>query len=179
MRYILLCLVLIAGPLFAQDRQGRDTPGEWIITYHKSFGLWDSFCDERITGDVLEQRCYVRYVDVFSQKPDFAAQFFFLTLEGLEFGIERGTRFNEDGFKIVKDDQTIWVNTNPSCLRGKDCTFAGPAAAELLDLMRQGDALRFTFTDRNGLQQDLTWDLTAIEQILANYRAQSILRGLI
>ena len=39
-------------------------------------------CDERKTGDLLEQRCYLRYVDVFSPRPNFGAIFAFVTADG-------------------------------------------------------------------------------------------------
>ncbi len=44
-----LALGLAALPAPAQDRAGNDTPGDWVVTHHAHFGLWDSVCDE-LTG---------------------------------------------------------------------------------------------------------------------------------
>jgi len=110
---LLLSALCISSAATAQDRAGNDTPGEWKPTHHEITDLWDSVCDERTTGTLIEERCYIRYVDVFSDRPNFAAQFVFITpdQDGLkvEFGIERRTQFADDGFKILSNGQPIWT----------------------------------------------------------------------
>ena len=78
MRILCLVLALAAVPATAQDRAGNDTPGDWRVTHHAHFGLWDSVCDERdgLNGAAPERRCYVRYVDVFSPNPKLAGSSF-------------------------------------------------------------------------------------------------------
>ncbi|MEM6636187.1 MAG: hypothetical protein AAF667_09870 [Pseudomonadota bacterium] len=173
---------LVPVAALPQDRQGRDTPGEWVVTHYKPFGLWDSICDERTTGDLLEERCYLRYVEVFSPRPNFAAQFIFITPAGsseiVEFGLERGTRFSDGGFRIEADDRTVWRNDRRSCLRGRDCTFEGPEAAALLGAMAGATRFIFDFTDRHGTPQVLNWDLTQFGAALDDYRAAADARGL-
>lgn len=183
LRWLPLLLALAATPLTAQDRAGRNTPGEWVVTHHQPFGLWDSFCDMRQTDGVTEERCYLRYVDVFSPKPKFAAMFLFVTpvdgVSEVEFGIERGTRFDEGGFRIERDGTPIWVNESFACLRLRACTYKRDDAQALLGHMASGEALRFTFTDRHGTDRDLTWSLTRFAEALDDYRGEAAARGLL
>lgn len=176
---IIIALLLTALPAFAQDRDGNDTPGEWKVTHHKPFGLWDSFCDERKTGDSLEERCYLRYVDVFSPRPNFGAMFAFITPDGrIEFGIETGTAFKKDGFALIKDGTPIWTLTGRPCLFGGTCTFEGEEATALTTHMRNADSFRFDFIDRHETEQSLTWDMTRYSKALDDMLAAAATRGL-
>jgi len=178
MRLLLAALLLIATQAAAQDRSGRDTPGEWVVDHHQSFGLWDSMCDNRTSGDTSEARCYLRYVDVFSPRPKFAAQFLFLTPgPNIDFGVERGTRFLDSGFRIEQDGTEIWSTDRKTCLRGRECTFDATDAETLLQAMRQGDSFAFDFTDRHGQPQSLRWDLTPFAAAYDDFRAQTEQRG--
>ena len=179
MRALIALLILLAAPLAAQDRAGRDTPGEWVVTHHQPFGLWDSFCDERTTDDVTEERCYLRYVDVFSPPPKFAAIFVFITPQGGDFGLERGTRLVEGGFRAETAGEVTWSTTRRGCLRGGACNFADDEADALYAALSKGGELRLTFTDNHGQAQDLTWDLTPFAEALADYRANAATRGLL
>ena len=174
-----LTVATLAAPVIAQDRDGNDTPGEWVITHHKPYGLWDSFCDERRTGDLLEERCYLRYVDVFSPRPNFGALFVFVTPDGVEIGLERGTRFEEDGMRIETDGAMTWVENRRSCRRGGECVLEERDAQAFLDAASAGGALRFTFIDRHGAAQDLSWDLSQMEDALTDYRANAADRNLL
>ncbi|MGX9349909.1 hypothetical protein ACS3QZ_01780 [Shimia sp. W99] len=182
MRWI-LPILLAATPLTAQDRQGNDTPGDWIVTHFATFGLWSSICDERIEDGTLRQRCYIRWVDVYSPRPDFAAQFLFITPEtdgpSVEFGIEPGTFFAPDGFRITHTpDDVIWSTTRGGCLTGLSCVFSGPEVEPLLSAMQTGTAFRFTFTDRHGRAQDLTWPLIGFDAAFSDFETQSRSRNL-
>ncbi|MFZ1727794.1 MAG: hypothetical protein WAU13_14185, partial [Albidovulum sp.] len=107
MRCIALLLYILAQPALAQDAEGNNTPGDWRVTHTAHFGLWDSVCDERGPAEALQKRCYIRYVDVFSPRPDFAAHFAFVTPApngvAIEYGSEAGTRFVRGGLRIEKD----------------------------------------------------------------------------
>ncbi len=174
-----LALLMIATTASAQDRAGRDTPGEWKITHHKPFGLWDSMCDERQTGDVTEERCYLRYVDVFSPRPNFAAMFAFITPDNrVEFGIEKGTTFSESGFRLEKDGAAIWAFGKDRCLSGGTCSFTGDAATALKAQMRAADRFVFDFVDRHGQARVLEWDMTRFSDALAVTDEQAHARGL-
>jgi len=179
-----LALLLAAPPALAQDIDGTDTPSNWKVTQYETFGLWNSICDERPEHGALKKRCYIRWVDVFSPAPDFAAQFLFVTPEpdGLQvdFGIEPGTFFAPDGFRITDSSGAVtWSTSRGGCLTGLACTFSGDEAAPLLSAMRYGDAFRFTFTDRHGAPRDLTWPLAGFAASLADFTAESRARNLL
>ncbi|WP_253762723.1 hypothetical protein [Ruegeria sp. HKCCD4884] len=182
MRWIMIFLVS-ALPALAQDLEGNDTAGNWRVTHHEIFGIWNSICDEREEHGALKQRCYIRRAEVFSLRPKFAAQFVFITpeVEGfkVEFGMEPGTLFNPSGFRIDKGNETIWRTRRPGCLTGLGCTFEDQRAEDLLDAMLAGDAYRFVFRDRHGQPQDLTWPLETFGTAWADFKTQSRLRNLL
>ncbi|PSL19608.1 hypothetical protein [Shimia abyssi] len=185
MRWLLplLLSVPLAVPLSAQDREGNDTPGEWVVTHFEPFGIWTSICDERPDNGALSQRCYIRWVDVFSRAPKFAGQFVFITPEPngpkVDFGMEPGTIYDPDGFRITSaDDTIIWSTQRGGCLTGLACTFSGDDATPLVDAMQTGDAFRFTFTDRHGAPRNLTWPLKGFAPAYEDFVAQSDKRNL-
>jgi len=176
---ILLAILLTATTAFAQDRAGNDTPGEWRITHHQAYGLWDTMCDERVTGAQTEQRCYLRYVDVFSPRPNFAAQFAFITPDNrIEFGIENGTAFRKDGFRLEQNGATVWSFRNDPCLFGGSCAFTDEPAAELLAQMNAADRFIFDFVDRHGMPTVLDWDMTRFSEAHRDMLDQAAQRGL-
>lgn len=177
-----LCACLFALPALAQDQDGNDTAGNWRVTHFEKFGIYLSSCDERMEGEALKQRCYLRYVDIFSAKPKFAAQFMFVTngADGpeVEFGLEAGTLFGANGFRIETAGDVAWRTRRIGCLTGLSCSFDGSAAADLLTAMENGDAFRFTFRDSHGQPQDLSWPLAGFDDALNDFHQQSQLRGL-
>lgn len=178
----LVSCLLLAGAAGAQDRAGNDTPGDWVVTHHARFGLWDSVCDERPVDSSMQRRCYIRYVDVFSPRPEFAAHFVFVTPEDggvrIEYGSEAGTRFAPDGQWIETDGTRTWRAERLACLTGGSCVYSGPAAAELYAALKAGGQWRFHFSDRHGHLQDLTWDLTPFADAAADFEAEAAARGL-
>lgn len=180
---ILFILLATALPGLAQDLSGNDTAGNWRVTHFKTFGIWTSSCDERMEHGVLRQRCYIRHVDVFSPSPDFAAQFLFVLAEdgreSVDFGMEPGTLFNPNGFRIEAKDTVTWRTRRPGCLTGLRCRFDDAAAAELLMAMTGGDQMRFVFVDRHGAPRDLSWPLAGFNAAMDDFRDQSRARGLL
>lgn len=181
--YVLfLFTALLAAPAMAQDLQGNDTAGNWKVRHFETFGIWNSICDEREEHGSLVQRCYLRYVDVFSPAPNFAAQFLFVTPEGVgaqvEFGLEPGTLFSPNGFRIDQNGETTWRTRRPGCLTGLSCDFEGDRATDLLQAMAAGGDMRFVFIDRHGKAQDLSWPLKGFDAALADFYAQSKARDL-
>lgn len=174
---------LLAAPAVAQDLQGNDTPGNWRVRHFETFGIWNSMCDEREENGDLVQRCYLRYVDVFSPQPNFAAQFLFVTAEdgaeAVDFGLEAGTFFAPNGFRIDMGGKTSWRTRRPGCLTGLSCTFKDAPAEALLAAMAAGGDMRFEFVDRHGAAQDLTWPLDGFDAALADFRTQSRARALL
>lgn len=176
---LLLCCLLAPLSLFAQDRDGNDRPSDWVVDHYKPFGLWDSACDHRDTDGVREERCYLRYVEVFSPRPKFAAQFIFVTPgPKVEIGLERGTLFPKDGMRIEGDGGALWSTDRILCRTGLSCTFDGDEAKKLLNAMVDGSVFAFDFTDRHGSPRELRWDLTAFSDALADFTREAEARDL-
>ncbi len=180
---LIAALIAAAPPAAAQDRQGNNRPSDWLITHFFVSGIWESMCDERIEDGALRQRCYIRRVDVFSPRPEFAAQFVFITPEpgGLrvEFGVESGTLFDPDGFRIETGDAVSWSTRRGGCLTGLACVFETGDSPPLIKAMSAGGDFRFTFIDRHGNPRDLIWPLDGFGKALSDFRAQSAARGLL
>ncbi len=177
--FLLLCCLLAPLSLTAQDRDGNDTASDWVVDHYKPFGLWDSACDHRTTDGLREERCYLRYVEVFSPRPKFAAQFIFVTPgPEVEIGLERGTRFPKDGIRIENGETTLWSTNRILCRTGLSCTFDGDEAQAMLSAMADGTVFAFDFTDRHGAPRELRWDLTAFGDALADFTKESATRSL-
>ena len=93
--------------------------------------------------------------------------------------MEPGTLFPLNGFRIETMQGDSWRTRRPGCLTGLTCTFTGGDAQTLLDSMGDGGALRFTFRDRHGQAQDLSWPLAEYPAAFADLLAQSDSRGLL
>lgn len=173
-----LCVFAAAGS--AQSRDGADTASDWRVRHYQSYGLWTSACDERDEDGALVQRCYIRWVDVFSPAPDFAALFVFVTADAdgftVDFGTEPGTLFRR--FAIDTGDTSSWSTLWPGCLTGLSCTFTGNAANELLAAMRAGGVFSFDLFDRHGAWQELRWPLDGFDDAMADFLSASDARGL-
>jgi len=179
---IILATQAIAFPIHAQSLSGENRPSNWRVTFQEQFGLYSTFCDEREASGTLEKRCYIRYVDVFSPRPDFGAIFFFITPQGsgnhVDFGLEPGTTFERNGFRIERDGMPLWVNDRVSCHFGFACAFEGDEGASLIALMREEGSFMFEFTDRNGAPQQLNWPLTGFDEAYSTYMRERAARGL-
>ncbi|WP_162651649.1 hypothetical protein [Lentilitoribacter sp. Alg239-R112] len=182
-----LALLLSLNSVLAQDAQGNDTPGDWVVTHYKPFGLWDSVCDQAKRDGSIMKRCYLRYVEVFSPAPKFAAQFLFITpeKEGLkvELGIEKGTLFKGKGLKIINDEKELWSFDPNMCLNFGECVFEGDEAEIFITAMaepyEQSSKLISDFTDRHGAGRLLDWDLSQFSDAVSDFKIQSKQRKLI
>ncbi len=179
---IAIALLLLPLAAVAQDRAGRDTASDWVVKHYKPFGLWDSICDERVERNELKQRCYLRYVDVYSPRPDFLATFAFIHppngVTVVEFGFERGTHFKPEGFRIERDGATTWTLEDP-CLRAAKCELAGDVAADLLEAFSGGGTLVQEFKNRSGKDWRLEWNLEQFGEALTDYQQAASARSLL
>lgn len=177
-----ICLLFLPLTAFAQDRSGNDTASDWIPQHYVSFGLWDSVCDERLENDALKQRCYLRYVEVYSPRPVFLASFAFIFTESgqsvVELGFEKSTRFNETGFRVENDGKTVWAFNDP-CLSTSKCRMTGEKAQSFLSQLSKGDTLVQEFRDRALQSRILSWDLSQFAEALADYREAAEERSLL
>lgn len=165
--------VALATPAMAQDREGNDTPGEWKVTHQEAFGLWESFCDERTTGDELEERCYIRYVDVYSQEP-FAAAFVFITPENIEIALGRA-RAIDQGVHITYGGETVWELGETRC---RPCRLEGDDAETLMNALAGGGTFHLDVDGRAG-EQRLAWDLSEMAAAIEDYRSMARAKGLL
>ncbi|WP_425074030.1 hypothetical protein [Sagittula sp. S175] len=181
--FLPLILALSALPVHAQSLDGEDRASNWRVVHSERFGLWESMCDEREEPAGLHQRCYIRHVDVFSPAPQFGAIFTFVHYDDkaltVEFGIEPGTLFGPNGFRIERGADMTWRTHSPGCLTGVSCTFTGQDAGELVEAMAEGGAFRLGFRDRHGKTQDLTWPLEGFAEAHADLMRNSGARGLL
>jgi hypothetical protein len=170
----------------ATDAEGNDTPGDWVVTHYKPFGLWDTICDEAIRKGKTVERCYIRYVDVFSPAPNFAAQFVFIEPDGqgykVEFGIEPGTTFNGASLTVVDGDNVVWDYDPNECLERGECFLTGDNADRFIQSMAttktQEPMLVSDFNDRHGTDQVLEWGISKFDDALLDFQTQSDKRGL-
>jgi hypothetical protein len=170
----------------ATDAEGNDTPGDWVVTHYKPFGLWDTICDEAIRKGKTVERCYIRYVDVFSPAPNFAAQFVFIEPDGqgykVEFGIEPGTTFNGASLTVVDGDNVVWDYDPNECLERGECYLTEQDAAVFVQAMAttktQEPMLVSDFNDRHGTDQVLEWGISKFDDALLDFQTQSDKRGL-
>lgn len=184
---LLAVLVLSTSPTaFATDAEGNDTPGDWVVTHYKPFGLWDTICDEAIRKGKKVERCYIRYVDVFSPAPKFAAQFVFIEPEGqgykVEFGIEPGTTFNGASLTVNDGEKVVWDYNPNECLERGECILTGQEADIFIQSMAVTSSddpmLVSDFNDRHGTDQVLEWGISKFAAALTDFQTESDKRGL-
>lgn len=178
-----ICL-LLAGSTFAQDLQGRDTASNWRSTHHAFHGIWSSICDEREEYGVLKKRCYIRWVDVYAEEPNFGALFTFVTprentetgLHDVMFGPELGTVFLPGGFVVKNNDDEVWRMTSTRCLFFANCDLNETQSDEILQAMLTGTTLEFSFIDPHLRRFDLKWSLDGFADAFKTYETQWALR---
>ncbi len=170
-----LMVLSTASAAVAQDLDGRDTAGNWRVTEYETHGVWKTICDEREEPSGLHQRCYVRWVDVYTQTPKLGALFAFVTPDGasdrIQFGPEPGSVFLPGGFQIRRGDDIVWVQDDRQCLLWAQCDFDAESSSAVLREMRAGGVLELRFEDRSGARYALRWPLDAFSAAFDSYRA--------
>ena len=130
----------------------------------------------------LKQRCYLRYVEVYSPRPNFLATFAFVHPRDVstvvDLGFESGTVYGSDGFRIERNGATTWRLLD-GCLQSSNCQIEGEAATNLLSAFSDGSVLIQEFSDRRGVQWRLEWDLSRFREVLTDYRQASAERSLL
>ncbi len=171
--------LLISGAAGAQDLQGRDTAGNWRVTHYSEHGIWNTICDERQEHGTLKKRCYIRWVDVYAEAPEFGALFTFITprdgaggAHDVMFGPEPGTAFVADGFRIDQDGRTVWQMRDRRCLLWADCSLDQEESAAVLQAMQQGGVFRFESAGRHGRRFNLEWPLEGFAEAFETYEQQ-------
>jgi len=174
-----LAVLLLATPALAQNTV-RDW--QWVTDHYKSFGIWVSACDHRDDKGETVRRCYIRHVDVYAQQPRFGAAFVFAqpsedAAPVFEFSFESGTDFAADGFKHMRDGETVWMLDTDTCRRNR-CILKGARSAELIEVLEGGGALQLTFSDRHGRDWARQWDAEGFAAAYKDFKDASAERGL-
>lgn len=147
---------------------------DWRIEHKRIFGGWESVCDTRELADALQQRCYVRFIDRVSPPPIPVILFLVATLDDrLQFGFEKGTRFDQDGIRLERDGRTLWIMEPLPCLTGSGCMFSKASARAILEHMDAADRMRLDFTDPHGISRRLIWDMNDFSEALSDLRSAS------
>ena len=177
-----LCFTL-ANPALAQDADGNDTPGSWAVDHYKTFGIWKSICDSADLKGTHVKRCYLRYVDVYSEDPEFAASFIFVYQEdgktAFQYAYERGTKFEPDGLRVERDGAKAFIVDERCSTTASGCKLRDTkSVTATIEAFSGGGALVQWFTDRHGKQQKLSWSLDGFARAYEDYRVQLAARGL-
>ncbi|MEM6711096.1 MAG: hypothetical protein AAF590_02315 [Pseudomonadota bacterium] len=164
-------------PVSAQEAREPDTAGAWSPTFTARHGLWDVTCDARGQGEAREERCYVRYIDVYSPRPNFGVVFLFLEIEGGAPKISLGREFETDLEATTLRVLPGWERPEGVCLSGP-CEVLGPDALAMAEALAAGGMLEIGFTDmidRNQLRQ---WPSDGFAQALEDVTREAVARGL-
>lgn len=112
-------------------------------------------CDEREEYGTLKQRCYIRWVDVYAERPNFGGLFTFITprenaphgQHDVMFGPELGTVFLPGGFVVTRDGEEIWRMSGAKCLLLADCDLDDEQSDAVLQAILTGTEMAFSFVD--------------------------------
>lgn len=178
-----LCFSLASLPALAQDAQGNDTPGNWVVDHFERYGIWVSSCDWRNLEGKREERCYLRYVDVYSPRPEFGAAFLFVFQKNrkttFQYANERGTVYLNKGLGISRNATRSYYLPE-ICRTTPGCILENPKqVADLLAAFSKGGTLVQTFTGKYGKPHQLKWSLNGFKEALADYEKQSQKRNLL
>ncbi|MEL6167914.1 MAG: hypothetical protein AAFR35_04440 [Pseudomonadota bacterium] len=174
MRFLVLFVFLFSTQAFGQS---EDTAGKWRPTHSERFGGWDSVCDARGEGPTLEERCYLRYVDVYASRPKFGALFAFVEPgPEISIGLEFGTAFGPGTIRV--SGGLPWTLPPTSCRGDTACKLTGADADAALLSMEKSTEIMFNFTDSNDRPQTRSWSLSGFADAMADFRRVSASRGL-
>ena len=154
------------------------------IAYHKTYdGWWDVACDSESDGS--NGRCYVQYVDVYSQRPDFRAamvQIVYVKDDAgqsqprLTFMLERDLDASAVSLDVKQGD-TVAERFKLTGCSGSECVIEGPAAAKMLEAFRTGEQLAIGLPESGERPKTLSWPLQNAALFLDDFAAQRAERG--
>ena len=167
---ILLCS--LAAPAAAQD-----TAGAWAPTFTSRHSGWDVTCDARGDGREREERCYLRYVDVYAPRPNFGALFLFLEIRDGAPRLSLGREFETDLEASLLRVADGWDRPEGLCTGGP-CAFEGATAEAFIDAMRAGGTLEIGFTDATGMDRLRRWSSDGFAKAVEDVLREADARGL-
>ena len=171
-----LLLLAIAGCFAINPASADVNPWAWKVNYTGTHGIWKTICDEQNVEEEQLNRCYVRWVDVFSERPKFGALYVFITPENngfaVDFSVEPGTTIVKDGFAIVDGEQPIWKMERSSCLVHSDCKIRPDEMQSFFSAAERGEKIAFSLIDRYEQQFELNWSLDGFNEAMADLKKQ-------
>lgn len=178
---IIIACVIAGGSFWAfKFSKPAINPWAWEVTYSQSHGIWNVICDTQMINQQQLDRCYLRWVDVYAQRPKFGALFIFIVADvdklSVELHPEPGTTFTSTGFQITDDQQATWQMSRSDCLIKANCKLYPKEIPTFLQAAKQGQVMTFSFTDKYTRQYDLAWPLEGFAEAITDLSAQAELR---
>ncbi|MEM6382607.1 MAG: hypothetical protein AAF739_08040 [Pseudomonadota bacterium] len=175
-------LVRTAGIAFvcfvsATSALSQDTAGSWAPTFTARHSGWDVTCDKRGEDASLEERCFMRYVDAYSPRPNFGVVFFFLQYQNGAPAISMGREFQTN---LVASSLRVtpgWERP-PGVCAGGPCEIEGVDAETMVSALAEGGSLEIGFTDSQGTEQLRLWPSEGFAAALADITREADARGL-
>ncbi|MEM1287361.1 MAG: hypothetical protein AAGH60_03315 [Pseudomonadota bacterium] len=172
-----LILAVLTGLLSPASALAQDTAGSWAPTFTARHGGWDVTCDKRGEGEALEERCFVRYIDAYSPRPNFGVVFLFLQIEGGAPMISLGREFETDLVASTLRVDPGWERSEGVCDEGT-CEISGEDAVEFTDAVRAGGSIEIGFTDSQDNPQLRRWPADGFTEAFAEIEREAAARGL-
>ena len=157
--------------------RAQDTAGSWTPTFTSRHMGWDVTCDAKTTGDLREERCYIRYIDAYSPRPNFGVLFMFIEIEGGIPAVSLGREFETDLVATTLRVRPGWTRPEGLCTGGA-CTVTGDTAVALIDAMRSGGVLETGFVDATGADQLRQWASDGFDAAFTDLKREAAARGL-
>ncbi|MEM9971909.1 MAG: hypothetical protein AAF762_12530 [Pseudomonadota bacterium] len=167
-----MLLALTAYPVAAQD-----TAGAWAPTFTARHGAWDVTCDARGDGDTREERCYARYIDVYSPQPDFGVVFMFVEIIDAVPVVTLGREFETDLVATTLRITPGWERPAGLCTGGP-CEMTGEDAVAAVDALVAGGTMEVGFVDAKGGDQLRQWPAVGFAEAYADITREAAARGL-
>ncbi|MEL6517192.1 MAG: hypothetical protein AAFQ39_05705 [Pseudomonadota bacterium] len=161
----------------ALPANAQDTAGAWAPTFTSRHGDWDVTCDARGDGAAREERCYMRYIDIYAPQPNFGVLFMFLEIEDAAPVISLGREFETDLVATALRVSPGWTRSEVLCTGGP-CEIAGPQALAMVEALSAGGMLEIGFTDATGADQLRQWPAGAFGAAFVDVVREAKARGL-
>ena len=171
-------VVVFAGvaALIWQTYIYRD-PALWKVDLYQAHNGWDLICD-RYEG-TKERRCYLRYVDTYSQDPFGAAVFF------IQHHSEEGTQLSVDLEKdnhvissaFQKSDNEEETKLFSHCI-SNSCVLDKEKTGQFMMLAARADLWLLSIQEANGNSRRLELDVSTFANAERNFVTELKKRGL-
>lgn len=169
---IIALFLFLTLPIYAED-----TAGSWAPTFTSKHEKWDVACDAQGSGTAREERCYIRYIDIYSPHPDFGVVFLFLEIKNNTPLISIGREFETD---LIATDLRIasdWQRPKNLCTGGP-CEIIGQNAKMFIDALIKGGTLQINFIDQMNMEQNRSWESLGFAAAYNDLTREAAARGL-